>query len=114
MQKIFLLEDLNGTGKQEKLFFSRYLNNNPALFRVDDENKVSELSIDLFQFYCDYPFGEYSLIVLKDDIVAENLFESGIVYKPVFHVNGDGYTFTVCEMSDQVIDLLKEEGRFYV
>lgn len=112
--EILILENFQGTGKTGKLFFTRYDNSNPALFFIADDDILTEFSIDLINFYCDYPFGEYRLIVLKSSKIAENLFEFGVVNSPVFNVEHEEGSFPVCELSDQVTDLLKEEGRFYV
>lgn len=115
IKDILILEDFFGTGKIGKLFFSRYINSNPALFFIDEDNLLTEFSINVSHFYQEYPFGEYSLIVIRNKSAAEKLFEAGVVNAPVFNIdNEEGGIFPVCEISDQVIDLLKEEGRFYV
>lgn len=111
---ILILEHFYGTERIGKLFFSRYNDSNPALFFIDEDSILSEFSIDENSFYSEYPFGEYSLIVLKNKGIAEKLFDSGVVTQPVFTIELSEGIFPVCEISDQVIDLLKEEGRFYV
>ena len=111
---ILLLEEFWGNEFFGKLYFARYDDNNPAIFFVSDNMSVQEFSVDNPEFYVEYPFGDYKLVIIKNLEITESLEDFGIVGDVVFSISQDEIKYPVCELSDQVVDLLKEHGKYYV
>jgi len=102
-----------------KLYFSRYEDNNPGLIlKTDDEKIVLECTIDIPAFYMEYKFGDHRIVIINEDVFTEGLLDSlineGVVEKPLFHIETGNGNLPVCELTDQVIDLLKAYGEYYV
>lgn len=117
--EVQILDDFRWNGFSGKILFSRYQDNNPALiYKTSDNEFIIYCSIDLPGFYREYPFGDNRLIVIKDHHenqgIAEALSESGVIGQRVFNVEYDGFSSPVFELSDQIVDLLKAYGEYYV
>lgn len=116
--EVLLLDNFNLNELNGKLYFIRYTDNNPTLVFKNENSELIELCKNLPDFYKEYPFGEYSLIVLGNDLVDAGiftaLFEAGIVNNPVFSIDNNEKIQPVCELTDQVVDLLKSYGEYYV
>lgn len=116
--EILILDNFNFNGFIGKLFFIRYKDNNPTLLLRNEHSENLELCVNSPDFYREYPFGEYSLIVLRnksmDGEIFTALFDAGIVNNPVFSIDNNGEIQPVCELTDQVVDLLKSYGEYYV
>lgn len=102
-----------------KLYFGRYQSNNPALIlKTQDDKVITDFSEDLPEFFSEYPFGDYSLVAVKDEFensgVIQLLQHSGIIREKVFNYFSNGIVYAICELSWQVIDLLKSNGEYYV
>lgn len=118
MYEILISNNFNWNDVSGELFFIRYTDNNPALtFKVNNE-VIAEFSKNVPEFYAEYPFGDYKLIVVGDEAMGAGiftaLFDAGIINKPVFSIDNDNKMLPVCELTDTVVDLLKSYGEYYV
>lgn len=118
MYEILISDSFNWNSVSGELFFIRYPDNNPAFtFKINNE-VIAEFSRNVPEFYTEYPFGEYRLIVLGDEAMSAGiftaLFDAGIVNKPAFSIDNDNKVLPVCELTDPVVDLLKSYGEYYV
>lgn len=116
--EVLLLDNFNLNGLNGKLYFIRYTDNNPTLLFKSEHSEMIELCRNLPDFYREYPFGDYKLVVLGNNSgyagIFTALFEAGIVNNPVFSIDNNGEMQPICEFTDQVVDLLKSYGEYYV
>ncbi|MGE5364935.1 MAG: hypothetical protein ACM3SM_12460 [Bacteroidota bacterium] len=114
--EIELFDNLQYHGNNGKLLFTRYQDGNPALlFKFGPGNSIIQFSINIPEFFDEYPFGAYRLIAInagqKD--VIETLVDSGIIHEPVFNVEFNDQSNPICEFSNQIMDLLNSCGEYY-
>lgn len=111
-----IFNKLNWNGKTGRLVFTRYADGNPALVFTSEDRTEAMFSVNIPGFYFEYPFGDYRLIAINSENmgVPELLIESGIIGKPVFTVECDDLEVPICELSDQMVDLLNSYGEYYV
>ncbi|MGE5403033.1 MAG: hypothetical protein ACM3S2_21745 [Ignavibacteriales bacterium] len=115
--EVLILDNFTWQGFKGKLYFTRYNDLNPALvYKASDETPIITCTDNIPDFYREYPFGENRLVVIRKEYkgIAEALHEAGIIAEPVFTISGDGGDDSVCELTDQVVDLLKAYGEYYV
>ncbi|MGE5431995.1 MAG: hypothetical protein ACM3QX_13015 [Syntrophomonadaceae bacterium] len=92
---------------------------NPALiFKTEDETPILTFTVNAYDFYREYPFGDNRLVAvsrgLESEGITEALHDAGIITKPAFAVHSELGEASACELTDQVIDLLKAYGEYYV
>lgn len=111
----FTWHDVSG-----RLYFSRYFDNNPALvFKTDQDVPITTCTVNIPEFFLEYPFGDNKLIAVKNsgenEGILESLIEAGIV-DSVFTIQDvlDKEDIRVCELTEPVVDLLKSYGEYYV
>ncbi|HEX2865834.1 MAG TPA: hypothetical protein VHO03_02270 [Ignavibacteriales bacterium] len=117
--EVLLLDTFDWNGFKGKLYFSRYNDMNPALiFKTEDEIPILTFTVNAYDFYREYPFGDNRLVAvskgLESEGAVEALHEAGIISRPAFKVHSELGESVACELSDQVVDLLKAFGEYYV
>jgi hypothetical protein len=117
--EVLLLDKFDWNGFKGKLYFSRYNDMNPALiFKTEDGIPILNFTVNAYDFYREYPFGDNRLIAVSRGMeaqgVVEALQEAGIVSEPAFSIYSELGEAVACELTDQVVDLLKAFGEYYV
>lgn len=116
--EVLILDSFNWGKLKGELYFIRHTDNNPALVLKTADSEMIELSVNLPDFYKEYPFGEYTLVILRNDSgsagIFTALFDAGIINKQVFSIDNNDEILPVCELTEQVVDLLKSCGEYYV
>lgn len=117
--EVLLLDKFDWNGFKGKLYFSRYNDMNPALiFKTEDETPILTCTVNAYDFYKEYPFGDNRLVALSKGLESEGIIEAlqdaGIISEPAFSVYSELGEAVACELTDQVIDLLKAYGEYYV
>lgn len=118
--EILITDKCERNGERVKLYFSRYFDNNPALIlKNSDEIPVLTCTVDLPDFYNEYPFGDYKLVAVKDFGENQGILEiltENAVLEQVFSYQGiySEEKIMICELSEPVVDLLKSFGEYYV
>ncbi|MEI7811175.1 MAG: hypothetical protein WCJ01_01985 [Ignavibacteria bacterium] len=120
MYEVLISENFKWNEFIGNLYFSRYFDNNPALFLKTEENiPIIICTVDIPEFFNEYPFGDNKLVIVKNNNenqgILESLTDAGVA-ENVFTISDTSQmeALEICELSESVIDLLKSCGEYYV